>query len=96
MVKAGQNRSTVGRQRRPATAALVGTIVVVLFAALVGFGVYRANRSDPDGLAIPPGATATGVPVGRGGAAATIDIYLDFQCPACRAYEQQSGATLET
>jgi protein-disulfide isomerase len=95
MEKARQKRSVVARRRGPSTAVLVGVIVVVLFAAVVGFGVYRANRSSPDSLAIPPGATEAGVPVDQAEPAATIDIYLDFQCPACRAYEQQSGATLE-
>jgi protein-disulfide isomerase len=69
--------------------------VLVLFAGVVGFGVYRAARDSGGGVAVPSGATASGVSVGRSDAPATVDVYLDFQCPACRAYEQQSGHTLD-
>jgi protein-disulfide isomerase len=82
--------------RRGPSPALIGAIaVLVLFAGVVGFGVYRASQGGSDDVAAPPGATASGVPVGRSDAPATVDLYLDLQCPVCRAYEQQSGDTLD-
>ncbi len=89
-------RSGAARARRGPSPALIGAIaVLVLFAGVVGFGVYRAARDSGGGVAVPSGATASGVSVGRSDAPATVDVYLDFQCPACRAYEQQSGHTLD-
>jgi protein-disulfide isomerase len=73
---------------------IVAIVVLVLFAGAVGFGTYRAQRGNGADLAVPPGATATGVPVGQPTAPTTVDLYLDFQCPVCKAYEQQSGATI--
>jgi protein-disulfide isomerase len=81
-------------RRGPSPALIAAVAVVVLFAAVVGFGVYRAARSS-DAAPAPPRATVSGVVVGRDDAPVTVDVYLDFQCPACRAFEQQSGATLD-
>lgn len=77
----------------PAPATVLGIVAVVLFAGLVGFGVYRAQK--PADVVVPPNATATGVPVGDPAAKATIDIYLDFQCPGCRQFEERSGQTVD-
>jgi protein-disulfide isomerase len=87
-------RTRVAAARRgPSTATLVAVVVLVLFAGAVGFGVYRA-QSAADGN-VPAGATAAGVAVGNGDAPVTIDLYLDFQCPACAQYEQQAGSTID-
>jgi protein-disulfide isomerase len=79
-------------RRSPSAVTLVAVVVLVLFAGAVGFGVYRARA---DAGAVPAGATAAGVTVGNPDAPATIDLYLDFQCPVCAQYEQQAGATIE-
>jgi protein-disulfide isomerase len=87
-------RTRVAAARRgPSTTTLVAVVVLVLFAGAVGFGVYRA-QSGADGN-VPAGATAAGVAVGNGDAPVTIDLYLDFQCPACAQYEQQAGSTID-
>jgi protein-disulfide isomerase len=88
-------KPVVAARRGPSPLVVVGIVVVVLFAAFVGFGVYRASRPDTANIAIPANATATGVNVGQPSAKATIDVYLDFQCPVCKAYEAQSGATIQ-
>ncbi|HYH30543.1 MAG TPA: thioredoxin domain-containing protein [Pseudonocardia sp.] len=89
-------RRTVAARNGPSPALRGAVTVLVLFAGVVGFGVYRASGdAGGDDVAVPPGATASGVPIGRNDAPVTVDVYLDFQCPACRAYEQQSGGTLE-
>jgi len=92
---ARKRRPTVQQRRGPSPALLAAAAVIVLFAGVVGFGVYRASQSGADGAAVPPNATASGVPVGRADAPATIDLYVDFQCPACQAYEQQVGGTID-
>jgi protein-disulfide isomerase len=98
MARATQSKKPVVAARRgPSVAMIVGIVVVVLFAAAVGFGVYRSQQSvaAAGAVVVPPNATAAGVPVGNANAKATIDIYLDFQCPICREYEAQSGATID-
>lgn len=90
-----RKKSVVAGRRGPSVAVIVGVVVVVLFAAAVGFGVYRSQVAATAPAAVPPNATAAGVPIGNASAKATIDIYLDYQCPICRQYEQQSGATID-
>lgn len=92
---ANRKKPVVTARSGPSTAMIIGIVVVVLFAAAVGFGVYRSQQAASGPGAVPPNATAEGVPVGQPSAKATIDIYLDFQCPVCRQYEQQSGATID-
>lgn len=77
----------------PSPWVIAAVVVVVFFAGAVGFGVYRAHQGAE--VVVPAGATATGVPIGQADAPATVDIYLDFQCPICRAYEQSAGATID-
>lgn len=76
--------------------ALVGATVavLVLFAGAIGFGLYQAQQ-EPASAAVPPGATAQGIPVGSPDAPITLDYYLDFQCPACKAFEQRTGDTVD-
>jgi protein-disulfide isomerase len=76
----------------PSALTIVAVAVLVLFAGAVGYGVYSARSAEG---ALPAGATAAGVTVGDPDAPATIDLYLDFQCPACAQYEAQAGATID-
>jgi protein-disulfide isomerase len=93
---ARRRRTAVTRRGGPSPALVVAVVVVVVFAAVVGFGVYRASHGSAAdaNVQIPPGATASGVAVGPPDAP-TVDIYLDFQCPVCRVYEQQVGDTID-
>jgi protein-disulfide isomerase len=98
------SRKSTGRQTRRSAAALrssrrgsswgttIGVAAVVLFAAAVGIGLYFAQQ--PTQAMVPPNATAQGVVVGKADAPVTIDLYEDFQCPACRQFEQQISPTL--
>jgi len=92
----GKGIAAAGR-KGPTPALIGGLVVVVLFAAVVGFGIYRSQQSaSGTDAALPTGATAAGLTIGNAAAPATIDIYLDFQCPICKAYEAQSGATIDS
>jgi protein-disulfide isomerase/uncharacterized membrane protein YphA (DoxX/SURF4 family) len=67
--------------------------VVVVLVSFVGIGV-QSNRAKISGSLDAGNATvANGVVYGTK-AAATVDVYEDFQCPHCRDFEQAVGATL--
>jgi len=73
---------------------VAAVVAVLLFGGAVGFGVHQSRRGSGD-VAVPAGATPTGVVVGQASAPATIDIYLDFQCPACKTFEERADATID-
>lgn len=83
------------REARYRSYWLNGSLAVVLaLVALIGVGV-QANRAKISG-----DVTATNASVSKGvvfgkAAAATVDIYEDFQCPNCRNLEQAIGTVLD-
>ena len=83
-------REAQRRRRLMLVSAAVG--ILVLFAAVIGFGLYRGAQSA---VIVPPGATEDGVPVGDSDAAVTIDLFEDFQCPVCAKFEQITGPTVD-
>ncbi|MDG4767482.1 thioredoxin domain-containing protein [Solwaraspora sp. WMMD406] len=88
-------REQIARERRRRRTLWTSVVVVValLLAGLVGYGLYQAQRTGE--YTAPPGAVAndSGIPVGDG--PVTVDLYVDFLCPACRQFEQQVGPTLD-
>jgi protein-disulfide isomerase len=74
---------------------LNGSLAVVLaLIALIGVGV-QSNRAKITGNLFATNATVSGGVVFGKAAAARVDIYEDFQCPHCLAFEQAVHATLE-
>lgn len=83
------------RRRRSVAAALA--VVVLLLVVGVGALVQAGRDGSTATAAAPRGTTGTAgqsIPVGRPQAPVTVAVYEDFQCPACKAFEQSTGATL--
>jgi protein-disulfide isomerase len=87
-------RATDARRRKVLTGVAVAA---VLATAVVLMIVVQSSRtaSSPDAAA-PAGTVdgGTAVAVGREDAPVTLDVYEDYQCPACAGFESRSGATL--
>jgi protein-disulfide isomerase len=84
-------------RRRRAVLASAIAVAVLAVVAFVGVTVYLTGRpsgSDKN-VALPRGATSGAVTVGVRGAPVTVDIYLDYQCPICKEFESETGATLQ-
>lgn len=82
-------------RRRRLVLVSVAVGVLVLFAAVVGFGLYRGQQGPTSAGPVPPGATAQGVLVGNPDAPVKLDVYEDFQCPICKQFEQVTGPTID-
>jgi protein-disulfide isomerase len=90
--EAGRRRAA--RRRTTVKAAAVAAVLLLV----VGLGILlQSQRGQPTGPAGTPAGTVdgTGFPVGRADAPVTVEIYEDFQCPACRQFEQLTGSTLD-
>jgi protein-disulfide isomerase len=87
-------RARAERRRRTVLGA-VGAGVAVLVALVVVI-VVQTHRTTTAADAAVPAHTVDGtvIAVGSASAPVTVDLYEDFQCPNCKAFEAQSGATL--
>ena len=71
--------------------SLAGVVVLVV---LIGIGV-QSSRAKIEGTLTAENATVShGVVYGKA-AAATVDVYEDFQCPRCLDFEKAVGATVD-
>ncbi|MFG1921317.1 DsbA family protein [Cryptosporangium sp. NPDC048952] len=80
------------RRRRTIIVSVIALAVLVIAA---GIGVTLYKSSQPDDVVLPKSATTTGLTVGKTTAPVTVDVYLDFQCPICKTFEDESGKTLQ-
>ncbi|WP_200211159.1 DsbA family protein [Micromonospora coerulea] len=70
----------------------VAAVVVLVIAGLIGWSVFRSQQSDS--FTAPPGANDPGTGIVIGGGPVTIDLYEDYLCPACKQFQDTSGATI--
>ncbi len=84
-------------QRRRAVwiSAVVAAVLViaVLAGAGIWYAIHTAGSDDPDRTPANVTADGHGVPVGDG--PVTVEIYLDFMCPACAQFHQVTHTTLD-
>ena len=86
-------RARAERRRRNLLAGTVAGIVVLV--ALVVVIVVQTHRTSTSATAAAPAnAAGTEIVVGAATAPVTVDLYEDFQCPNCKAFEAESGSTL--
>jgi protein-disulfide isomerase len=84
--QAQRRRRTILGGVAAATAVIVALVVVIL---------VQTQRTAPSAAAaVPPNVDGTVISVGSPDAPVTVDLYEDFQCPNCQAFEVRSGSTL--
>ena len=85
---------------------VIGAVVVVLLIGAVLAGVIYTNsqKNATEGQQIATASSEASYPVrredavvvvGEDSADVTLDVYEDFLCPACRAFEEQYGDDIE-
>ncbi|MER7250153.1 thioredoxin domain-containing protein [Kribbella sp. NPDC000426] len=90
-------------KRRISPGIVVVIVLVLALAGGVGVQYYRghskvevSSNGRPEPTVITgPGVSGKGVTVGKAGAKVNIDLYLDFRCPHCAEFEEQTGATVD-
>ncbi|MBQ0892740.1 thioredoxin domain-containing protein [Micromonospora purpureochromogenes] len=80
-------------RRRRTLWASVAAVVVLVIAGLIGWSVWSSQRADE--FTAPRGANDAGTGIVIGGGPVTIDLYEDYLCPACKQFQQVSGATID-
>jgi protein-disulfide isomerase len=87
-------RQRAQRRRRTIIGAMAAAVAVLV--ALVVVIVVQTQRTSTSAKAAVPANTVDGtaVAVGSADAPVTVDLYEDFQCPNCKAFEDANGTTL--
>src|SRR5262245_49335932 len=83
------------RRQRTLWTTLIA-IAALIFAGLIGWAVYQGQQSGD--FAVPAHSTDTGGEqsgmVVAGSGPVTVEVYLDFLCPACRQFETTTNAKM--
>ena len=86
-------------QRNKTLLVIGGAAAVVLLIVGVGYAVLTADRRDSgfDGALAPQALQEDGsvVMAQEGAEAPVVEVYADYQCPACRQFELLNGDTLK-
>jgi protein-disulfide isomerase len=83
------------RRRRQTVLTTAIAVVVLVVGGFIGWGLMAGQGASEKELVTPVAAVDEGSGFSVGTGRVTVDVYEDFLCPACGAFEQQSGATLE-
>jgi protein-disulfide isomerase len=91
------------KKRRIGPGVVVVVILVLALGAGVGVQYWRSNsgvevssNGGPEPTVITgPGTSGQGVKVGKAGAKTNIDLYLDFRCPHCKDFEDETSSTID-
>jgi protein-disulfide isomerase len=88
-------RARARRRQRSLVGGVVAAVLLVV-AVVVGIVVQTGRTATSADAAVPANTVDDGttVVVGSTAAPVTVDIYEDFQCPNCKAFEDATGPTL--
>jgi len=96
--RAEQLRVEAERRTRRQRTLVVAITVAVVVALVVGVGiiVQQARSGAAEDAAGPPGLSQNGgLVLGATDAPATVTTYVDYMCPACKAFETENGPLLD-
>ncbi|MEU6425204.1 thioredoxin domain-containing protein [Microbispora sp. NPDC046973] len=84
-------------QRKRITMIVTIAVIVVIAAAFTVWSVRQGTAEEASGGAAPVTVEKDGTVVmaKSGVTKPVVDVYEDFQCPACKQFEETSGSTLK-
>ncbi|RAY16478.1 hypothetical protein DPM19_06330 [Actinomadura craniellae] len=97
---AEERRRQADRQRRFRALLISLTALAVIGVVVAVFVVVQSNRNKPDGYAGPLApqtrqADGSVVMARPGVQGPVLEVYEDFQCPACAKFEETTGDTVK-
>jgi protein-disulfide isomerase len=95
--RSAETAARAGADRRRRTiVGVVSAVVVLAVVVAVAIAVQSHRTATSANAAVPAHTIDHGmvIPVGPAAAPVTVDLYEDLQCPNCKDFEEQSGATL--
>ncbi|MBO0844482.1 MAG: DsbA family protein [Nocardioides sp.] len=98
-MRAARAAELARERRRHRTFQVVGAVVIVGLLAGIAFAVARSVTSDTGveatgKVVVPANVEAGAFPVGDAKSPVTLDLYYDYMCPACGAFEAANSKDL--
>ena len=102
-MRQAQQEAAARQARNRRIVTVVGALVIVGLLVAIVLAVVSATRGGDDDppvatgkVVVPQSGNASGaVPVGEPDAPVTLEIYYDYMCPACGAFEAANGGELD-
>jgi len=95
-LRAQAERQESRRRSMLITAAVAAVILIVVAAVVLVRVASNDQKAKEAALNGPPANLVSGgFLVGNPSAKATIELYEDFQCPVCKAFEAANGAAIK-
>jgi protein-disulfide isomerase len=101
-LRKAQREAALRQARRRRVLTVVGGLVIVALVVAIVVAVLKATGGEDappaatGELVTPQNLTPSGaIPVGASDAPVTLEIYFDYMCPACGAFEAANGAELD-
>lgn len=90
-----QRQAQADRRKRQTSNVLIAVVVVVVVVGIVGYAWWASNQNDaPTTADLPALVEEQGGGIVAGDGPVEVDLWEDFQCPSCKAFEAQFGQTL--
>lgn len=84
------------RRRRVTLWTTIGVVMVLVIAGIVGYSVMAGQqKATASKLTTPSVAVDQGTAFTVGTGPVTVDLYEDFMCPVCHAFENATGPTIK-
>lgn len=89
-----RQREASADKRRQRTLNIVLAVVVVAVVVGIFVAVQASRNSGPADAALPDTVTEAGGGAVFGDGPVTVDLWVDFQCPACKGFEAVNSESL--
>jgi len=100
--KATVNPLVQEKKRRITPGVVIVVVLVLAIVAAVGVDYWRKNSSvDVSSTRVEPavitgpGTNGQGIKVGKDSAKTNVDLFLDFRCPHCAEFEEDTAPVLD-
>lgn len=87
-----QRQAAADRRKRQGSNLLIAVVVVAVVVGIIGYAWWASKSSDaPTTAKLPSLVEEQGGGVVFGDGPVKLDLWEDFQCPSCKAFEAQFG-----
>jgi len=89
-----QEQAKAKRRQKLVIIGVIAGVVIIVLAIVLPVLLIGGGGKKTGPIALPAGVSGNSGPIVVGTGAAKLDLYEDFQCPSCGAFQKASGPTI--